>query len=228
MMIGLIFFTLFSPVMGQFNAKPILSVEKTTQNFGTIPEGTVVTQVYTFTNTGDAPLQLTEAEASCGCTVPAWPREAIAPGETASLTVVFDATNKRGKRQQRVTITANTEPAQTHLYLVGEVIYPAEATLASPTTKVSTPMTELGPDCLAVYPNPTMELLRLEMDKNNYGSPAEVTILAPTGQIMARRTIPELRGIIEFNVGHYPAGSYVARVRVGDRVPEARCFIVAD
>lgn len=91
-------------------------------DFGTVTEGEQVAHTYTFTNTGNEPLILSDAKGSCGCTVPKWPREPIAPGESAELVVEFNSKNKKGKRNQKVTITANTTPPQTFIYLKGEVL----------------------------------------------------------------------------------------------------------
>ncbi|MEM6395161.1 MAG: hypothetical protein AAF741_02350 [Bacteroidota bacterium] len=45
---------------------------------------------------------------------------------------------------------------------------------------------------------------------------------------MARREVEAIYGNIEFEVSHYPAGEYIAYVRIGDSEPEARCFVVVD
>jgi len=96
-------------------------------SFGTIQEGEVVNQVFTFKNTGTEPLILSDARGSCGCTVPEWPKEPIAPGETGEITVQFNSAAKKGKRSQKVTITANTNPPQSFIYLTGEVVGGPEA-----------------------------------------------------------------------------------------------------
>ena len=65
--------------------------------------------VFAFTNTGDAPLIITDARSSCGCTVPQYPKNTpIAPGESGELVVKF---NGSGKNQvtKTVTVTANTQ-----------------------------------------------------------------------------------------------------------------------
>lgn len=98
-----------------------LSFAETTYDFGTVNEGELVSHTYTFTNTGDETLVLSDAKGSCGCTVPKWPREPLAPGQSADITVEFNSKNKKGKRNQKVTITANTNPPQTFIYLTGEV-----------------------------------------------------------------------------------------------------------
>ncbi len=106
---------------------PITSVqfEETTYNFGTVKDGDKVKHVYKFKNTGKAPLIISDAKGSCGCTVPDWPREPIAPGKMGEIKVEFDSKNKgteEGSNQsKRVTITANTDPVQTYLTISGIV-----------------------------------------------------------------------------------------------------------
>ena len=98
-----------------------MTFDETEFNFGTVNDGEVVEHVFTFTNTGKEPLIISNASGSCGCTVPEWPKEAIKPGDKGKVTVRFDSKKKAGDRRQKVTITANTNPAQTFLYLVGKV-----------------------------------------------------------------------------------------------------------
>ena len=92
-----------------------------THEFGTVTEGEIVTKTFSFTNTGSEPLIISDAKGSCGCTVPSKPTAPIAPGEDGEITVQFNSSNKQGQRNQKVTITANTNPAQSFLYLTGTV-----------------------------------------------------------------------------------------------------------
>jgi hypothetical protein len=98
-----------------------------TFDFGVVTEGDIVTHDFHFTNTGPNPLVFTDAKGSCGCTTAELPGRAIAPGESAVIKVRFDSSNKKGQRNQKVTLTANTDPAQTFLYLPGLVVDPADA-----------------------------------------------------------------------------------------------------
>lgn len=98
-----------------------MTFEEQTFDFGTVTEGEKVSHTYMFTNTGNEPLVLSDAKGSCGCTVPKWPREPIAPGETGQITVEFNSKGKKGQRNQKVTITANTNPPQSFLSLTGTV-----------------------------------------------------------------------------------------------------------
>ncbi len=58
-------------------------------------------------NTGDKPLIISDAKASCGCTVPTWPKEPIAPGKSAAMTVEYKTTSKAGAFNKTVTISSN-------------------------------------------------------------------------------------------------------------------------
>ncbi len=87
---------------------PVMEFEKSEHDFGTIEQGTPQETVFTFTNTGNAPLIITNAKSTCGCTVPNPPKEPIAPGEKGELMVKF---NGSGQNQvtKTITVTANTE-----------------------------------------------------------------------------------------------------------------------
>jgi len=86
---------------------PVMTFEKSEHDFGTIEQGTPQETIFKFTNTGDAPLIITDAKSSCGCTVPNPPKDPIAPGETGELLVKF---NGSGQNQvtKTITVTANT------------------------------------------------------------------------------------------------------------------------
>lgn len=94
-------------------------------DFGEVQEGDIVEHTFTFVNTGRTPLLISDARSTCGCTVPDWPEEPIAPGEQGSIRVRFNTENKIRQQNKPVTITANTLPAQTRIYLQGFVV-PAE------------------------------------------------------------------------------------------------------
>jgi len=88
---------------------PVMTFAQTEHDFGTINEGDVVEHKFTFTNTGNKPLVIVSAKGSCGCTVPEWPKEPIAPGEGGEMLVKFNSNGKPNLQNKQVTITANTE-----------------------------------------------------------------------------------------------------------------------
>jgi hypothetical protein len=112
---------------------PLTSVEfpDTEFDFGEIEEGEKVVHVFAFKNTGDEPLVISKAQGSCGCTVPDWPREPIPVGGEGEIRVQYDSRGKGKTRAEggrvenkRVTITANTDPVNTYIYIKGKVYKP--------------------------------------------------------------------------------------------------------
>ncbi|GAA4318699.1 DUF1573 domain-containing protein [Pontixanthobacter gangjinensis] len=88
---------------------PEITFEETEFDFGNIAKGTAVEHTFKFTNTGDAPLVITNASSSCGCTVPTYPKnETIAPGESGEMLVKFNGSGN-GQVTKTVTVSANTE-----------------------------------------------------------------------------------------------------------------------
>ena len=80
-----------------------MSFDKVEHDFGAIAAGMPQETVFTFKNIGDAPLLITNARSSCGCTVPDYPRNTpIAPGETGELLVKFNGTGVNGTKSKLV------------------------------------------------------------------------------------------------------------------------------
>lgn len=88
----------------------VMTFNSVEHDFGTIKEGETVEHVFEFTNTGKTDLIITNAQGSCGCTVPEYPQNIpIAPGGTGSIRVGFNSSNMPNAQIKQVTITANTE-----------------------------------------------------------------------------------------------------------------------
>ncbi len=104
-----------------------MSFDNLEYDYGTVTAGEKVQYAYKFKNTGSEPLIISNAKGSCGCTVPEWPKEPIAPGESSEILVQFDSSNKSGNQSKRVTLTSNTNPAQTFLTIKGIVNKPEAA-----------------------------------------------------------------------------------------------------
>ena len=99
---------------------PQMTFEALEIDYGTIEKGADPYRVFTFTNTGNEPLLISNARGSCGCTVPTWPKQAIPPGATGEIKVRYD-TNRVGPFQKRVTLTTNAGDEPVILTIKGKV-----------------------------------------------------------------------------------------------------------
>ena len=90
---------------------PIISFMAESHDFGSINEGEVVDTEFKFTNTGDAPLIISSAQGSCGCTIPEYPKAPIGPGEEGRILVSFNSEGKPNQQSKTVTLTTNAVPS---------------------------------------------------------------------------------------------------------------------
>jgi len=87
--------------------KTNLLLMDTLHDFGTIKEGTLARHSFHFKNTGSNPLLIIKAQASCGCTVPSFPKQPIAPGGEGDIQVEFDSHHRKGRQHKNVMIFSN-------------------------------------------------------------------------------------------------------------------------
>ena len=90
-------------------------------DFGKLAEGESVEFSYRFKNSGSNPLIVSNASASCGCTVPEKPEAPVKPGETGFIKVKFNSEGRPGTTHKTVAILSNASPAFPELVLKGEV-----------------------------------------------------------------------------------------------------------
>lgn len=114
-------FGLFAFAAGSGEAE--IKFEKTSHNFGTFPESSPkVTCTFKFTNTGDKLLVIHQAMASCGCTVPQFPKEPIKPGESGEIIVTYNGAGKfPGHFRKSITIRTNAKQEIVRLYVEGDM-----------------------------------------------------------------------------------------------------------
>jgi hypothetical protein len=100
----------------------IIQFNETSHDFGTFDEGTRATFEFEFTNTGDSNLILNNVQASCGCTVPTWPRQPIKPGEKSKIAVVYNSAGRPGSFGKSISVTTNMKKDNVKvLYIKGNV-----------------------------------------------------------------------------------------------------------
>ena len=99
-----------------------ITFEEKEHHFGTIDDGMVVSHTFKFKNTGNAPLLISDARPSCGCTVPSFPKEPIMPGAESQIEVKYNSSGKGGRVDSKtVTVIANTDPADNVLVIKADV-----------------------------------------------------------------------------------------------------------
>ncbi|MCX2429291.1 MULTISPECIES: DUF1573 domain-containing protein [unclassified Pedobacter] len=100
---------------------PVIVFEREIFDFGKIVQGDKVNHEFKFKNAGKSPLIISNATATCGCTVPEVPKDPILPGKEGSLKVVFNSTGKQGMQDKVITINSNANPSISTVHLVGDV-----------------------------------------------------------------------------------------------------------
>jgi len=104
--------------------KTTIEFEERTLDLGYLKQGEVGKGTFRLTNTGTEPLIISSAKASCGCTVPDWPKEPIAPGESAEIGVEFNSKGQKGMKTKTVTIQGNVDPNPIRLTVKADVEAP--------------------------------------------------------------------------------------------------------
>lgn len=94
--------------------------DESVHDFGKIKKGVPVTATFTFTNVGNEPIVINNAKASCGCTVPEFSKEPVAPGAKGKVTATFNAANP-GFFDKEVTVLSNASAVDVKLKIKGEV-----------------------------------------------------------------------------------------------------------
>lgn len=106
---------------------PEIKFEKTVYDYGNILQGDDGVSEFVFKNVGNEPLILSNVAASCGCTVPEWPKNPILPNQSASIKVKYD-TRRIGTISKSVTVFSNAATDRVMLQLRGNIAAkPAEA-----------------------------------------------------------------------------------------------------
>lgn len=103
------------------NGAALISFDNAEYDFGTVNEGDIVETVFKVTNSGKTDLVITDAQVTCGCTVPVWPKAPIKPGQTEEIQVRFNTSGKSNRQQKNITLITNTETGREILTLKGMV-----------------------------------------------------------------------------------------------------------
>ncbi|MGI4833568.1 MAG: DUF1573 domain-containing protein [Janthinobacterium lividum] len=103
-------------------AQGVLTFESTDHDFGRIAEGTMATHEFRFKNTGNQPLVIASAQASCGCTTPDWTKAPIQPGHMGMVKAVYNSAGRAGVFAKSITVMSNATEGSKVLSLKGTVL----------------------------------------------------------------------------------------------------------
>lgn len=119
---------------------PQIHFTETSIDLGDLVEGQKAKAIYTFENTGNAPLVIADVSTSCGCTVAKdWPREPISSGQTYTIEVDFDSRKRAGENEKSVFVVTNGNPSTTELKLKAWVIGPESTPASIPSIETKEP-----------------------------------------------------------------------------------------
>ncbi len=104
------------------HAQGVLTFEQTDHDFGKVPEGTMATYEFKFKNTGNQPIVIASAQASCGCTTPEWTKSPVLPGKSGVIKAVYNSAGRPGVFVKTITVASNASEASKVLSLKGTVL----------------------------------------------------------------------------------------------------------
>lgn len=107
------------------NAQAKIEFKADTIDYGTIEKGADGVRTFEFTNTGNAPLIISDVKSTCGCTVPSKPKDPIMPGKTGEIKVKYD-TNRVNPIRKTITVMSNAETPTVALKIKGLVVAPSK------------------------------------------------------------------------------------------------------
>ena len=118
---------LFIGATALFAGKPVINIDTKSYDFGTINEdGGPVSCEFRFTNTGDEPLVIISANASCGCTHPEFPKQPVKPGESGVIKVTYNPLGRPGEFSKTVRVRTNASTPKRLSLNINGVVLPAK------------------------------------------------------------------------------------------------------
>lgn len=118
------FVTAAALILGAMSAaaQAVITFKEVNHNFGKFSEDKVQSVEFTFTNTGDQPLVIQQTIASCGCTVPSYSQEPIAPGKKGSIKVEYNGRGKfPGEFKKTISVRTNASNSLVRLFIEGNM-----------------------------------------------------------------------------------------------------------
>jgi hypothetical protein len=122
-----------------FSNAQTISFDKTTIDYGTIPVNADGYRVFTFKNTGDKPLILSNVQPGCGCTASEWSKDPILPGKTGQIKAHYNTAIAAPFKKSIDVFSNDPANGRVVLYIQGTVDANAKAEEAKPTAVSAAP-----------------------------------------------------------------------------------------
>ena len=178
---------LFSFVVSNAMASPVLQVQEPKFDFGEVYQGNKVLHVFQFTNQGDEDLLIDRVSTSCGCTAVLVSEKKLSPGGQGELQANFDSTRFHGAVSKTIYIYSNdpVNPVM-QLHIQGKVletvvVEPPQLNLgqvkAEEPVKSKVVLRNQGPEPLTLgEPRSTAKELKINMSKSSFSPGEELTL----------------------------------------------------
>lgn len=105
-----------------FSSAQTITFEKTTLDYGTVKANSDGNRVFTFTNTGDKPLIISNVQPGCGCTASDWTKEPILPGKKGEIKVHYNTANLNAFKKTIDVFSNDPANGRVVLYIQGTVV----------------------------------------------------------------------------------------------------------
>lgn len=105
---------------------PRFEFEEEIHDFGRVIQGEKVSYSFKFKNSGKSDLVISDAKATCGCTIADYPKKPVPPNGTGTIDITFNTESKKGYQNKTVTIIANTQPNTKVLTIKAQIQIPEE------------------------------------------------------------------------------------------------------
>jgi hypothetical protein len=100
----------------------VIAFSEYVHDFGKVTAGEKVAYTFSFENKGNAPLVISQATTTCGCTVSKYSRKPVPPGGSGTIEVIFDSSGRNGQQSKIVTVRSNATKSLVLIRITGEVI----------------------------------------------------------------------------------------------------------
>ncbi len=105
-----------------FSSAQTITFEKTTLDYGTVKANSDGNRVFTFTNTGDKPLIISNVQPGCGCTASDWTKEPILPGKKGEIKVHYNTASIAPFKKTIDVFSNDPANGRVVLYIQGTVV----------------------------------------------------------------------------------------------------------